>query len=306
MVRSAPTPRLKRGAMVKSEPCPTGAQSLMTCLPPPRRAASALFLIAASATLLAGCGDEDTDAPVGDGALTLAFEAVVGDAPFACGQTYEGLGTQSSSLTPIDLRFYVHDVVLLDGDGGEAPLALTADGAWQTEDIALLDFEDGCDNGTAETNARIVGTAPKGDWTGVRFTVGVPPELNDMSLGLEQRVSPLNVSSMFWSWSTGYKFFRIDSNGPFRFHLGSTGCASPDQPFACTNLNFPTVELDLDPTSGAVVIDIAALLTAVDLEQQETPCMSQPDNPNCAPIFGALGLPHGGGDGGAQSAFRAR
>ena len=49
--------------------------------------------------------------------------------------------------------------------------------AWQNDDTALLDFEDKtspCNEGTPETNTIIRAIAPQGEYTGVRFIVGVP------------------------------------------------------------------------------------------------------------------------------------
>ena len=265
----------------------------------------ALPLLAAAG--LSGCGDDETETETsGEQSWTINFSALVGSDAFACGQTYTGLGATNSELTPVDFRFYVHDVELLSADGSATPLALTDDAKWQSEGVALLDFEDGCGNGTTDMNAQLIGTAPKGSYTGVRFVLGVPPEMNDMAMGLEQRTSPLNLSSMFWSWSTGYKFLRLDSDGPFRFHLGSTGCADPEDPFACSSPNEPAIALDLDLETQSVAIDLAALLDSADLEVAGEPCMSQPNNEACVPIFDALGLPHGDNTGGAQSAFSAK
>ncbi|MGP1386785.1 MAG: MbnP family copper-binding protein [Thainema sp.] len=142
--------------------------------------------------------------------VTIRFQAKVGDQPFSCGQSYT-LGTTASSVTPLDFRFYVSDVALVDADGNTVPLTLEQDGRWQYESVALLDFEDksgGCANGTVETNDRIVGTVPAGDYTGLQFTVGVPFELNHADATLA--ASPLNLTSLWWNWQLGYKFARID------------------------------------------------------------------------------------------------
>ncbi|MGG6297287.1 MbnP family copper-binding protein [Leptolyngbya sp. AN02str] len=142
--------------------------------------------------------------------VTLQFQARVGDQPFRCNQSYM-LGTPASSVTPLDFRFYVSDVALIDVNGNTVPLTLEQDGRWQYENVALLDFEDksgGCTNGTVAMNDRIVGTVPSGNYTGLQFTVGVPFELNHADSTLA--ASPLNLTSLWWNWQSGYKFMRID------------------------------------------------------------------------------------------------
>lgn len=41
--------------------------------------------------------------------VALRFKPVVGDKSFACGQSYEGIGTPASKITPTDFRFYVRN-----------------------------------------------------------------------------------------------------------------------------------------------------------------------------------------------------
>jgi uncharacterized repeat protein (TIGR04052 family) len=142
--------------------------------------------------------------------VTIRFQARVGDQPFSCDQSYR-IGTPASSVTPLDFRFYVSEVALIDADGNTVPLTLEQDGRWQYENVALLDFEDksgGCANGTVEMNDRIAGTVPTGNYVGLQFTVGVPFDLNHADSTLA--ASPLNLTSLWWNWRSGYKFARVD------------------------------------------------------------------------------------------------
>lgn len=231
------------------------------------------------------------------GSVTLRFAARFGENDFACGQSYEGLGTSGTTLTPEDLRLYVHDVRLVRADGTEEPLALTQDGAWQYEDLALLDFEDKsgpCSNGTTATRHEITGEAPEGPYTGVRFTLGVPFELNHNDVTAAP--SPLNLSGMFWSWNGGYKFLRLDTQEDFRIHLGSTGCQGEVGDIsACDHPNRAEYALEgFDPTTGTIVFDFASLLAGSDLSQNAPGtapgCMSDPSDTDCEPIFSRLGM----------------
>ena len=133
--------------------------------------------------------------------LSIVFKPVVGSLDFACGQLYTGVGTSATTYEPKDFRLYVHNVRLVSAEGTEVPMTLTEDGAWQREGLALLDFENKtglCSNGTEATNDRLVGTVPQGQYTGLRFTVGVPFDMNHQDASTA--ASPLNVSTLFWGW----------------------------------------------------------------------------------------------------------
>ena len=143
--------------------------------------------------------------------VAIDFEAWVGDEEFACGESYENIGTSQSTVTPTDFRFYVSNITLTDESGNTVPLELEQDGKWQHQNVALLDFEDGtstCDNGTAEMNTVVVGTVPEGDYQSLQFTMGVPEDLNHEDAAIAP--TPLNLTSMWWNWQGGYKFLRVD------------------------------------------------------------------------------------------------
>ncbi|MFM2313137.1 MAG: hypothetical protein RLZZ04_2413 [Cyanobacteriota bacterium] len=143
--------------------------------------------------------------------IAINFAAYVGEAEFACGESYKEVGTAKSTITPKDFRFYVSNLALIDEAGNAVPLKLSQDGKWQYQNTALLDFEDGtksCDNGTAEINTTVKGKIPAGDYQSLQFTLGIPQKLNHSDAAIAQ--SPLNLTSMWWNWQGGYKFLRVD------------------------------------------------------------------------------------------------
>ncbi|MDB9527617.1 metallo-mystery pair system four-Cys motif protein [Oscillatoria sp. CS-180] len=142
--------------------------------------------------------------------VSIQFAGMVGDQAFSCEESYM-LGTTETMMMPTDFRLYVSEVALIDTDGNAVMVELEQDGQWQYENVALLDFEDGtgtCANGTAETRTEVVGTVPEGEYEGVRFTLGVPFDLNHADATLA--ASPLNLTAMWWNWQGGYKFLRAD------------------------------------------------------------------------------------------------
>lgn len=265
-----------------------------------------------------------------DQEVTITFNAKVGEQDFACGESYSGLGTSETTMTPTDFRFYVSNVALIDASGNAVPLTLEQDGKWQYQNIALLDFENKtgpCANGTAETRNQVVGTVPPGEYQGLQFTLGVPSELNHEDATLAP--SPLNLTSMWWNWRGGYKFVRVDldnqstaMNGEatkeegmsheghsqehqghsaqgFAIHIGSTGCEAEtdnQQPSSCSNPNLSTIVFDsFDREQNIVIADLANLVAQSNLETNEpdTPvgCMSSPEDGDCLSIMHQLGLP---------------
>ena len=242
--------------------------------------------------------------------VTINFAGQVGDEAFACGETY-ALGAADTPITAMDFRFYVSQMALIDEAGNEVPLVLQQDGKWQHQDVALLDFEDksgACGNGTPETRTQVVGSVPAGEYTGLKFTLGVPFNLNHIDSTLAP--SPLNLTSMWWNWNFGYKFARIDmmpaidvarvrqsqhdhgshdghdhgSHGghghgahgaaaqPFAIHLGSVGCQldAAEAPVVCSIPNRPEVMLsDFDPAENVVIADLAALVSGTNLSENQ-------------------------------------
>ncbi|MCB9762123.1 MAG: metallo-mystery pair system four-Cys motif protein [Alphaproteobacteria bacterium] len=268
---------------------------------------------------LGACADKDAtddsshsdDSGATEQDVAVTFAARFGATPAACGQEIPGVGTTGSTISLQDLRFYVHDLRLVDSAGAEVPVTLDDDDLWQNGTVALLDFEDAtglCGNGTSPTNDTVTGVAPAGDYTGLRFTLGVPFGLNHADAAVAD--TPLNLSTMFWSWQSGYKFLRMDLStaglpeGWF-VHLGSTGCtADPDGTVTdCTEPNRVEVALDMDVDTQVVVADFGALLAGSDVDADgggAQGCMSGLSDPECGPVLGAFGL-----SGGPQVLFSA-
>lgn len=291
MIREAPTP-----ASAIVSPHPPRPMRLAAC-----HAAPALLLLALSP--LAACSD-DPDPTGGEPALapfSLAFEAILGGSPFACGVDVPGVGAQGTTVTTTDLRLYVHDLTLLGADGAEAPMRLDDVAPHQGQQVALLDFAapgPGCPNAAPGTRTVVEGQALAGfAATGVRFTLGVPFALNHQDASVAS--PPLAGTSMFWNWQGGYKFVRFDlqtaEGTPWFLHLGSTGCTGPQTAIeGCARENRPVIEVR-DWTPGTPLrIDLDALLAASDLSfntpETAPGCMSSPMDPDCDGIFAALGL----------------
>lgn len=270
-----------------------------------------LVVVCAGLLVGAGCGDEDSNNEANNSQAEtqetrVRFDAVVGAEAFGCGKTFM-VGSPAVAVEVSDFKAYVSEVKLIT-TSGEIEATLVSDGVWQTDYVALLDFEDGsgaCANGTAETNDTIVLSHRKlaegESITGVAWTFGVPFEHNHQDQATAP--SPLNLTSMFWSWQAGYKFLRLDGkagDAGWRVHLGSTGCEkdASDAVTGCAKPNRATVSVSgVTGATPTVRLDVAALMAGVDLtpdaDNNSAICMSSPDHAVCGSIFGALGLPFG-------------
>ncbi len=267
-------------------------------------------LIGAS-VLLAACASDSTTGPTGPQNITLNFDASVGTAAFACGQSYTNIGTTNATASATDFMLYVSDVRLLKGDGSEVPVTLTQGTAWQLDNAALLDFAAGgtgtnCVNATPETNKVVTGTVPAGTYTGVRFQLGLPFDKNHQDQSTA--TGPLSVSRMFWSWNAGYKAVRLDISSNayptgWFVHLGSTTCtptgSASTVPTSCAQPNRVTVTLsNFNAATDVITADIAQLLSGSNVDGNgggPAGCMSGTTDPECPSIFASFGLPFNGG-----------
>ena len=238
--------------------------------------------------------------------LDLRFAMKVGDQTAACNQKYSNIGSAKSTVDFADLRFYVSNIRLINSTGNEIAAPLAAHGSWQYQNVALLDFENKtgrCNEiGTTETNNIVKLTLPQGQYTGIKFNLGVPFTLNHQNV--TSATTPLNLPALWWNWQGGYKFVRFDVyndltlNNFWPIHLGSTGCASANSqtpPTApCSNPNLPEITFsNFNATSQTIVADIATVLNGVDVSTsvpQPSGCMSSKSDPDCNNLFPNLGL----------------
>lgn len=275
------------------------------------------FALTTIVSALAGCSSSDTATVLTPTDVTIPFEAEANGQPINCDTPLTGLGTTSLRATVKDFRFYVHNVQLTTNLGNARTLTLAAND-WQQSDtgIALIDFQDkadACAGDTKETHTSLTGQVPLASGesiTGLTFSIGVPASENHQNQVAAS--TPLNLSSLFWSWQSGYKHMRLDvapeggitrptdsgfSGTTWNLHLGSTDCTDDAQngdEVSCGRNNRPDIILtDFDPTQNHVFFDYAALVAGANLSEDSAGpagCMSGLTDTECSPVFAALGL----------------
>jgi uncharacterized repeat protein (TIGR04052 family) len=248
------------------------------------------------------CGDagEPTKPSLDERLVTVSFAAKANGKSVGCGKILEHLGSDHRTAEIEDFRLYVSNVRLLDEAGAEVPLTLIANDTSQSEQVALIDFEDGtgpCQTGTELVNAEIRGHAADMAYTGVVFEIGVPGNVNHADPALAK--PPLDAPGMSWGWELGYKFLKLelgvkDSTNGFSFHVGSTGCVLPEgaarADTVCDRDNRATIRLEnFDPDTQTISFDLAALVATSEVGTSS--CQSFPESASsCAPLYARLGI----------------
>lgn len=179
-----------------------------------------LLAILAIATL-AGC-KKDPDDPKIDpnaekGKLRIEFESRAGNSALVLNdQTYATASGDTVKITTFN--YYVSNVVLIKKGGGEEALPKT---------YHLVK--------TGESASRIVtlSDVPVGEYEGVKFVVGVDARRNTCSAtdewagdcgAQDGALDPAN--GMYWSWNSGYIFFKLEGfyagDSVLQYHIGGS------------------------------------------------------------------------------------
>lgn len=183
-------------------------------------------LVALVAVSVGGCKDnkEEAPAPASDynglkytspGSLGVKLSHRFNASDFVFNKAYV---TDAGDTVTFDmLRYYFSNVQLKNTEGNWINLG----------NYNLVDFED------AASFTFNIANVPAGTYSKIRFYMGVDSIANS-SGAQEGALNPAN--NMFWSWSSGYIFFKIqgkfEADNPIALHIGG-------------NRNLPVVELDL-------------------------------------------------------------
>jgi len=199
---------------------------------------SKIISIAISATILfTSCKKDATPEydPHVQANLSVEFDNIAGSADLQLNTgTYINAAAESFKVTK--LKYYVSNFKLthVNGTVYTVPQALS---------YFLVD----------ESNATMRSatlSVPEGEYKTLSFVLGVDSLRNTMDVS--QRTGVLDVSGaateMYWSWNSGYIFFKLEGTSPaipamggiFQYHVGGFGGYSSPQPN-----NLRTITLDL-------------------------------------------------------------
>ncbi|MGD1848673.1 MAG: MbnP family protein [Salibacteraceae bacterium] len=165
------------------------------------------LLFALSAMLWVGCDSDDVDEPEFDptettGALRVNLVGMVNGANFSLGTAYTL--SDGDRLRIERLKFYLSNISLVKPNGSETLL----------KDVMLVDYDLTPSGNPAIpdwTNEFVV-DAPVGEYTGIKFDLGVRQDLNESDPSTFGSDHPLSASTenMYWPWATMYKFVVLE------------------------------------------------------------------------------------------------
>ena len=275
--------------------------------PSGRAGSSAAGTGGARANAADGGGPSDAGATSkGEQTVEIKFKAKFGGADLACGEWYDNPGISKVRVTVQDFRWFVEEVRLLARDGSEVKVQLDERAPFQTKDVAMLDFTDGtgrCEGGGSVVNTSITGKVPRGEYTGIVFTNGVPEMLNHANI--TDAKPPLQDTTLYWSWRSGYRFIVTEllieegaseiedagtSDPTSKFmHIGAGGCTETPPNYTCARPNRSVIRLDdFDPFTDTITADLAKVFENIDLTSQEVQCHGA--SPVCKPGYEAFGV----------------
>ena len=190
-----------------------------------------------------------------------------------------------------DLRFFIHDVFLLDPMGNKLDLHFDEEQA-SADGVVLVDLRKNSNrhylSGWVQSKAD--------SYSGIEFIVGVPFLLNHSDPLTAP--APLDDISMFWVWRDGYKFFRLDyqtETSKPSYHLGSTGCqsASPVRPpeHLCDQTNEITISLTgFDPLTEGIKVNLNPLIALMESVDNQSCTGNYAEDKGCIEAFSEFGL----------------
>ncbi|KYF82202.1 hypothetical protein BE11_13830 [Sorangium cellulosum] len=156
----------------------------------------------AEATWPTGCAERPASIRTQGTLVELAFELVLGGAPFVFGEP--NVAPDGSTVTPLNVRFYVSHAALIGADGDLVFVDIVGpDGAPTPYGVHFYNAED---PGSATLRLR----APAGSYEGVSFVWGLHQACNISRP--ETSVAPLSEASQMTWPHTGYLFLRYEGS----------------------------------------------------------------------------------------------
>ena len=169
-----------------------------------------LFAGLSLATVFTSCQDDDTEPVIveAEGTASLMIDARFGDADFELEKAFQAAsGDRDISYSFSRLRYWVSNIALIDENGVEFKVP---DSYFLMEETGEVPVQDGSFDKVYPANKREVielSDIPAGNYTGLKFNIGVDPMYND---NLSLRAGELNalngMASASWMWFTSYIF----------------------------------------------------------------------------------------------------
>ena len=194
-----------------------------------------LIVIIAMVVAISSCNDDDTTTPSGNGGTTtyssgtvgINFENIAGSVYLDPTGATNYVNASGETFSVTNFRYYISNVKMIKEDGTKYEVP---------NSYFLIDAND--------TNSLKVNLAniPGGKYTGVEYLIGVDSARN-VAGAQTGALDPVN--GMFWSWTQGYIFLKLEGNSTvannnfFEFHIGG---------FTGSNSALRNVSIDFSPS----------------------------------------------------------
>lgn len=147
---------------------------------------------------IVGCDDDPPEEETAT--FVMDVKAMIDDNPFVLGETYTN--EQDYKFSMEALSFYLSHLTLTKADGSEV----------EVKDVDFLNFENNHSASQAK-GEQVTGTIPAGNYTALRFAIGVDSTLNHDDPATYPSSHPLSIyTGSHWNWNTGYIFLKIEGN----------------------------------------------------------------------------------------------
>lgn len=208
------------------------------------------ILALACASILIACKEEDHSHSPNDidpsrsGKLMIEFDNRMGninlvlDSPF-----YSNSLGQNYTVSKFD--YYVSNIILVNEDGTEY--------IYPQDSSYFLIKES-----NASTREITLSNIPEGNYSGVKFTVGVDSLRNTKPIS--ERQGALDVTGaamgMYWTWNSGYIFLKMEGSfldtGLYLYHIGGYGgySSATINNIKTVSLNFPDEKAEVRAAHG--------------------------------------------------------
>ncbi|HMX38785.1 MAG TPA: hypothetical protein PKD78_00600 [Saprospiraceae bacterium] len=171
---------------------------------------------------LGACKDGTDDPIVGTGDVEIEFENRAGDATMILGNEYTNAAGEKLRFSTFN--YYISNIVLVNKDGSTYTVP-------KNDSYFLVKQAD------APSRTIQLSNVPAGDYTGLRFVLGVD-SLKSVSPAAERTgvLDPATgASGHYWAWNSGYIFLKMEGTSPaapvdpgsgqqrFEYHIGLYG-----------------------------------------------------------------------------------
>ena len=212
-----------------------------------------VLLLCVFSVFLSSCKNDDKE-----GSVTVHFVPYYDNQPLQIFSPKDFTGIEKVQF--MHLSFLLSDLALLDGSGST-----------ELKDVELVDmsFDDLQD--ATEGFTITIDNLAEGDYDGIRFGVGLPPDVNDSTPNQYASSHPLSKNSYYWTAWNSYIFLKIegtlDTLGTGLFDTGFAFHTGTDALYTILETNnIPISILDGENTDIHIAIDYKDLLQGIDIK----------------------------------------